>query len=112
MHTLLINRTGDDASEPTADDVALLTAGGPPARELIRSRLAALRRLRGISQAEGIAVWWLLLGDAPGDNDAAALALWLEMLRLLRCVYSLRGRDGRAGAGLRGVNRGALSQEQ
>ncbi|KAI8462287.1 MAG: hypothetical protein J3K34DRAFT_476343, partial [Monoraphidium minutum] len=76
------------AAQPPQQDggvgaAAVLREGGAAARALARERLAGLRRLSKHSRDEGISVWWLELGSPPDASEPAALALWLELLRLL-----------------------------
>jgi hypothetical protein len=66
------------AAAETANAAAVLAGGGAAARQLVRERLAGLRRLRSMTQQEGISVWWLELGKlaAPpiGTNHLASLS--------------------------------------
>jgi len=75
---------GAGAAPPSDEDLAALSAGGEAARQLLRARLDKLTRLVAMSQAEGISVVWLHLGGGPQPEAGAAVALWLELLRMLR----------------------------
>lgn len=62
ISSLLLHTPGE---APTEEDAALLRAGGAPAREWLRARLAAnLERVPRLSESEGISVTWLDLGES------------------------------------------------